>query len=181
MRSYTSLHGVENVGIVFQMLRLGEMPEKLRNILVDRSILKIGHDLNRSDIHKLRNDYHIEMGASKDLLHLAKQRGFEKCSLAILCAAVLGLFLNKRATLSDWSSHDLSQNQISYAATDAWVTRKIFNTLSLPDEQFEQAILDNTGSFYDDSIRCYCCGACEAVFSDSLECVTHTAEENHTC
>jgi hypothetical protein len=168
---------LENVSIVFQMLLLNEMPERLKNLLVDPGIVKMGHDLERSDIHKLRNDYHITMSSSKDLLTLAKRRGFDRLNLATLCTAVLGLYLNKKATMTDWSSPELTEQQIMYAATDAWVTRRIY--LCLESEYWDDLILEHTGAFYDDSIRSFCCGVCDAVFSDAVECGIHAAEELH--
>jgi ribonuclease D len=43
---------------------------------------------------------------------------------------ILNLTLSKKAKLSNWESRDLKFDQLQYAATDAWIGKKLFEKLN---------------------------------------------------
>ena len=59
-----------------------------------------------------------------DLNVLAPQLGFESIGAKKLSALVLGIRISKRQQVSNWEVEDLTQAQIDYAATDAWICKK---------------------------------------------------------
>jgi len=61
-----------------------------------------------------------------DLNLLAPKLGFENIGAKKLSALVLGFRISKRQQVSNWEAEPLSQAQIDYAATDAWVCREIY-------------------------------------------------------
>jgi len=61
-----------------------------------------------------------------DLNLLAPKLGFENIGAKKLSALVLGFRISKRQQVSNWEAEPLSQAQIDYAATDAWICREIY-------------------------------------------------------
>ena len=61
----------------------------------------------------------------EDVRWMARQLGIQKPGLASLTASLLGHSLRKTECMTTWSSEDLSEAQLLYAATDSWVTRKL--------------------------------------------------------
>ena len=57
---------------------------------------------------------------------LAAAHGCRALSLRGLAAAFLGLRVNKAAQRSNWEAEVLSESQLVYAATDAWVCREVY-------------------------------------------------------
>ena len=56
--------------------------------------------------------------------------GFESIGAKKLSALVLGFRISKRQQVSNWEMAKLSQAQINYAATDAWICREIYLRLT---------------------------------------------------
>ena len=46
--------------------------------------------------------------------------------LFIFLVSILSVRISKGAQVSDWSRKELSDSQISYAATDAWISLELF-------------------------------------------------------
>jgi ribonuclease D len=57
---------------------------------------------------------------------LCASHGCRALSLRGIAAAVLGLRVSKSAQTSNWEAPDLSEAQLRYAATDAWVCREAY-------------------------------------------------------
>ena len=64
-----------------------------------------------------------------DLQDYVKDFGIEDNSLKKLAANILGIRISKRQQTSNWEQKMLTQAQIEYAATDAWVCYEIFRKL----------------------------------------------------
>lgn len=84
-----------------------------------------------------------------DLSEAAEKVNLPVFSLRGLCALIFGARISKRQQLSNWSKKDLSTGQISYAATDAWVSLKLYeffrentslkpHSLSMPDTNYKR-------------------------------------------
>ena len=56
-----------------------------------------------------------------DLQQFVKQFGIEDNGLKKLVANILGFRISKKSQTSNWEQEDLTQEQLEYAATDAWV------------------------------------------------------------
>jgi ribonuclease D len=60
-----------------------------------------------------------------DIGAIAQQANFRRHSLQALSALVLGHSICKAQQMSNWTRAKLSDAQITYAATDAWVSREL--------------------------------------------------------
>lgn len=100
----------------------------LVKLLENEHILKIGADV-AGDIRSLHALRRFRPGGFVDLQQLAPEWGIEEKSLRKLAAIVLGRRLSKAQRLSNWEAAQLTEKQIRYAATDAWICPEIYRTL----------------------------------------------------
>lgn len=109
---------VKNTGLTHLLLDLFE----------NRSIKKIGIGI-KDDLINLKEIHPFDPESFVDLNTLVKKIGVQ-CSGA---RRLTGLFLNfrisKRYQTSNWEQEILSEGQLKYAATDAWVCLKIYKKL----------------------------------------------------
>jgi ribonuclease D len=109
---------------IFQLKHLG-LARPLRKILADPAIIKTGVSLDY-DIRELKKLSHFKAAGFMDLADLAKKEGIKNHGLRGLAAVLLGIRISKGAQTSNWSRDVLTRQQIQYAATDAWVSRKLY-------------------------------------------------------
>lgn len=102
-----------------------KLPNGILRILRSSSILKIGVDI-KQDIKQLNEITRFTPKGFIDLQTIAPSYGIEEKSLRKLTAIVLGQKLSKAKRLSNWEAGHLTESQISYAATDSWVSREIY-------------------------------------------------------
>ncbi|KAJ7170171.1 hypothetical protein C8R46DRAFT_1266577 [Mycena filopes] len=118
-----------------QMLAGGILPEKLKDVLTNPNILKVGRAVS-GDLKHLQEACHslAPFVGAVDLAQLAKDRlvvSSAKIGLADLCAKVLGKRVDKNVAervSSAWEA-DLSQSQIRYASLDVHACRCIYDKL----------------------------------------------------
>ena len=97
-------------------------------LLESKDILKIGADVG-GDLRSLRQIKPFRDGGFVDLQQLAPDWGIEEKSLRKLSAIVLGKRVSKAQRLSNWEAAQLTEKQMRYAATDAWICPEIYRTL----------------------------------------------------
>jgi ribonuclease D len=56
----------------------------------------------------------------------AKQAHIKNLGLRGLAALLLGFRVSKREQTSNWAKNELTESQLRYAATDAWLGREIY-------------------------------------------------------
>lgn len=106
---------------LFRLNKLSDVPNCLRKILEDETIIKLGVG-TAHDAQRLYRDFSIEVRGSLDLRLLWNtQHG-----LARLASDVLGVCLDKQMQCSDWESKKLSERQVQYAMMDAFVSVEMF-------------------------------------------------------
>ena len=112
------------------ILRVGKMgyPPLLRELLSDESILKVGLSL-KDDIRRMQADLSFEPRGFLDLQQYVQAFGIEELGLKKLSALVLGRRISKSQQVSNWDAHELTEAQLRYAATDAWICVMIYNKL----------------------------------------------------
>lgn len=125
--SLLQLAGEDRV-VLFQLNQIG-LPLELCKLLANPKIIKVGVGLNY-DLRMLRELRDFTPQGFVDLAPLARQRGINQGGLRGLAASVLGLRISKSARTSNWDTKELSQQQIRYAATDAWISREIYLALN---------------------------------------------------
>lgn len=115
-------------------LNLVRLSNRLLKILGSRQILKVGADVV-GDIRALHQLRHFRADGFVDLQHEAIRWGIEEKSLRKLSAIVLGLRVSKAQRLSNWEARQLTEQQVDYAATDAWVCIRILEELQRVEPQ----------------------------------------------
>lgn len=114
----------EDEVFIFQLKHLG-LAKPLCGILADASIIKAGVSLD-FDIRELKKLSRFKAAGFVDLGDLAKEAGIKNHGLRGLAAVFLGLRISKGAQTSNWARDELTSQQIQYAATDAWVGRRLY-------------------------------------------------------
>jgi ribonuclease D len=119
---------------LFQLRHCG-FREPLAALLADPAIIKAGVSL-AYDLKELRALAPFNAAGFTELADLAGQKGIKNNGLRGLAAVVLGLRITKSAQTTNWARKELTESQIRYAATDAWVGRELyFRLLELPDKR----------------------------------------------
>ncbi|MBF0419742.1 MAG: 3'-5' exonuclease domain-containing protein 2 [Magnetococcales bacterium] len=111
----------------------------LQEILEDCKVIKVGVGIAQ-DMEQLRAVFSFVPSQCHDLGDLARSMGMESYGLRTLAARFFNFRISKRAQCSNWDSPVLKPFQVSYAATDAWISREIFlamrrEGLNLPDKK----------------------------------------------
>ena len=112
---------------IFQLKHLG-LAGPLRKILADAAIIKAGVGLEY-DIRELKKLSRFKAAGFMDLANLARQAGIKNHGLRGLAPVLLGMRIAKGAQTSNWARDVLTPKQIRYAATDAWVGRRLYLAL----------------------------------------------------
>jgi len=72
---------------------------------------------------------HFTPSSFIDLASLAKEAGLQVESVKKLAALLLGYRISKSAQTSNWEAQTLTEKQLGYAATDAWICLELFEKL----------------------------------------------------
>ena len=102
--------------------------KQIVKILENEKILKIGADV-AGDIRSLHALRRFRPGGFVDLQQLAPEWGIEEKSLRKLTANELGKRISTAQRLSNWEATQLTEKQMRYAATDAWICPEIYRIL----------------------------------------------------
>ena len=121
--SLIQLAGANHVSI-FRLKRLSRF-DALANLLSDTAVLKVGVGLTNDATH-LQSIFTFQLKPFLELGEITRKAGIESYGLRSLTARFLGFRISKQAQCSNWASKELKPFQITYAATDAWVSREIF-------------------------------------------------------
>lgn len=126
----------ENDAYIFHIPKIKDKRQLLM-ILDNPQIKKIGSGI-KDDLTKMKVLFGEELDKEQfiDIQKLVKHFHLHKTNLRFLSA----LFLNKRiiksSQTSNWHKYPLSEKQLLYAATDAWICLEIYKEiikLDLPD------------------------------------------------
>lgn len=112
---------------LFRLNRIG-LPPALVSILEDDRILKIGLSL-RDDCTALRRISPFEPQGMVELQQLCPGYGIRAASLQKVYGIVFGGYISKSQRMSNWEARDLTPQQLSYAALDAWASLRIYRRL----------------------------------------------------
>lgn len=97
----------------------------LAEILANPDQIKAGVGIH-DDMRELAKLHEFEPAGLVDLGGVARAHKLPSQGLRTLTANLFGRRISKGSQCSNWSLLDLSQRQIAYAATDAWIGRQIF-------------------------------------------------------
>lgn len=107
------------------LLKKLPLDERLAGVLADPGIVKAGVAI-ADDFRSLQNLFGFQPAGLVDLSGVARKNNISMFGLRGLAACFLGVRISKTARCSNWGNTRLSAQQITYAATDAWVSRQIY-------------------------------------------------------
>ena len=129
----------ENCVYLFRICKVNTIAPLLP-ILESSKILKTGVAI-KDDVKELRVMEDFNPHGFVDLAEITVSLGYENRGLRALAGLLLGGRISKAAQVSNWARPDLDRKQIQYAATDAWISREIYQR-ALVEKCSESAILD---------------------------------------
>lgn len=109
---------------IFHVLKF-EIGPKFRSFLENDKYLKVGVAIG-DDVKKIYRSTNVLIKGAFDLSNLSKEKGFAENGLKTLTARLLEHKLSKKQQTSNWEMFPLSEAQIIYAATDAWLCRELY-------------------------------------------------------
>lgn len=121
---------------LFQVHRAEGMPFLL-DLLHSDEVIKVGFGL-KSDSGQIFKKLGVRFGGVVDLNEVFSMRGYRK---EMGARAAVGLVFDqrfaksKKITTTDWSQRELTQQQMLYAANDAYAALKVLEALDLRREE----------------------------------------------
>lgn len=97
----------------------------LEKLLTGIRPIKIGAAIHE-DIRALKAIYTQPLNGFIDLQDIVKNYGIENIGVKKMTAIVLGFRISKSQQLSNWDAETITEAQMVYAATDAWVSLEIY-------------------------------------------------------
>ncbi len=105
------------------------MHRRLCNLMSNENVLKVGAAIH-DDIRGLQKYKDFIPASFVDLQKIVSNFGIQDKSVKKMAAIILGIKISKSQQLSNWEAEELSEAQIRYAATDAWVCREMYMKLT---------------------------------------------------
>lgn len=109
---------------LFQLKETG-LTEDLCRLLSDPAVIKAGVSI-RDDLRDLRQLTEFQPAGFTELATFAKKAHIKNLGLRGLAALLLGFRISKKAQTANWARKELTDAQITYAATDAWLGRELY-------------------------------------------------------
>jgi ribonuclease D len=106
-------------------IKLTGLTKGLCEVLSSPDIIKTGVSI-RSDVSELRKLTDFKPDGFVELAEHAKKAHIKNLGLRGLAALLLGFRVSKREQTSNWAKNELTESQLRYAATDAWLGREIY-------------------------------------------------------
>jgi ribonuclease D len=103
-------------------------PKELLKLLSQEIPMKVGVSLH-DDLRRLRSDFRFEPKGFLDLQQYVEAFRIEEKGLKKLSGIVLGRRISKAQQVSNWDADHLTEAQVRYAATDAWICLMIYYKL----------------------------------------------------
>lgn len=122
------------------------LPPALGEFLADEKIMKIGLSL-RDDLNGLNKLHKFRPGSCIDIQNIVKEFGILELGLQKIYAILFDKKISKSQRLTNWESHELTEQQQRYAATDAWASLHIYLQLMketrLTHKQLEKLLFEH--------------------------------------
>ena len=100
----------------------------LCELLSNKKIIKTGVAV-RDDILGLQRIAKFKPSGFVDLSNISANADMQTHGLRNMAANLLGFRISKSAQCSNWAKEKLTNQQVNYAATDAWVSRELYLAL----------------------------------------------------
>jgi ribonuclease D len=109
---------------LFPLQRLDFEPE-IAELMASPRLVKTGVSV-KDDLRQLQKLFSFEEQSIVDLGDVARRHGLKQSGVRNLAGLFLGYRVPKGSKTSNWAAARLSAQQITYAATDAWVCRELY-------------------------------------------------------
>ncbi len=109
------------------LFQLNKLPstELLNTLWENKKLAKVGIAIH-DDIRKLKELHPFEDKSFTDISTLSQKLGIHNTGLRPLVGMFLKVRISKSAQTSNWAQEELTPTQITYAATDAWMSRMLY-------------------------------------------------------
>lgn len=97
----------------------------MQQILSAEKVIKVGVSL-ADDLRNLKKLFEFDERSVVDLGKVARRHGMKQTGVRNLAGIFLGTRIPKGAKTTNWAARSLTQQQITYAATDAWACRELY-------------------------------------------------------
>ena len=102
--------------------------EIIKETFENANIVKAGVAI-RDDIKILQKVFKFQPQKFIELQSVAKEKGLTKFGLKGMTEEVLNGSISKAAKMTNWEARHLTDRQLLYAATDAWIGLKLYEKL----------------------------------------------------
>lgn len=109
---------------LFQVQR-AEIAAAVARMLAEERIVKAGVGM-ADDLKSLKKVVAFHEKSIADVGTLAQRHGLKQSGVRNLAGLFLGFRIPKGTKTSNWARHQLTEQQIVYAATDAWACRELY-------------------------------------------------------
>lgn len=135
---------------IFQ-LKYVRFAGRLVELLSDESIIKVGVGV-QDDIRRLNELCKFKHGGFFDLSAEMKRKGVVQSGARALTARYLGRKLVKSSQKTNWAVSRLSERQLEYAATDAWICLQLLDYVKNDNTDYRALIAaeQESGRIIDD-------------------------------
>lgn len=116
--------GGESTVYVIQLLKLTDFAP-IAKLLATKKLIKAGVAI-QDDIRKLQETIDFKPRGFVEISDVTQRIGILNTGLRSLAGLLLHFRVSKRAQVTNWAKQDLTEAQIQYAATDAWVSRCLY-------------------------------------------------------
>ncbi|MFO7933301.1 MAG: 3'-5' exonuclease [Bacteroidales bacterium] len=103
-------------------------PDGLKALFSGEEPVKVGLGL-KDDLRRLTGDVRFNPAGFLDLQDYVEAFRIEEKGLKKLAGIVLGHRISKSQQVSNWDAEELTEAQMRYAATDAWICLEIYQRL----------------------------------------------------
>lgn len=118
----------KDVVFIFQLHELKDM-NIFSSLFENSTIYKAGVGIN-DDLLRLKRFGPFNESGFIEIAKITDQLVISNKGLRGLAAYLLGVRISKNMQLSNWGQKELTHAQITYAATDAWISREIYLKLT---------------------------------------------------
>ncbi len=102
--------------------------EIIKKIFENPEVVKVGVAI-RDDLKQLQKLFQFNPSKFLELQDLAKTKGLKNFGLKGMTQEILEATISKGPKTTNWDSPVLTQRQILYAATDAWIGLKLYQKM----------------------------------------------------
>ncbi len=102
--------------------------EPLREVFENPDVLKVGAAIAH-DLKQLQYIFPFEPSGFIDVQKIAKEKGLKNLGLKKMTEEVFKATLFKGPKMTNWERQVLTEEQLLYAATDAWIGLKLYQEL----------------------------------------------------